>query len=592
MRLVGSTLAVSAWPVSNDLWPVENDGGIVPVTTFDTSGVKAHVEYQNDPIGWAEDKLGIPRYSIVWSLCSGYYNADGILVHEWDGTPDPLAAAFKAIADWKDVAIESGTGTGKSYGVAILILWFLACFQNAEVYTFAPTEDQLKLYIWKNIQNLWPRFQAHFPTAQLTSLTIRMLGGTNEQWSAHGRAVQLRAGEDVSTRAAGMHAEHMLLVYEEMPGIDKAVTAAGRNTCTAPHNLRIGIGNPNHQLDTLHLMTREPGVVPIRMSSLDHPNIVSRNPSLIPGAIAQKSIDTRREEYGEEDPVYKSRVRGISPEQASNSLIRLDWLRAAAKRYYDREAANTLPREVTGKGVDAANSTHGDRACIVDFSDNVCIRVESFACPDSNALGRQIVQEAKRWSLEAFRIGVDAIGVGAGTVNEARRLGYYVNALYAGGAPLRMMEKNEDGKLIEWSPDVNLFGNLRSQMYWQAREDLRNGVIDVPENMKLWEELVAHTFEDDNKVVKVCSKDLIKDLLGRSPDHSDAFVMANWVRHRTIEVTQPQEQQGKSLGYDFKTGRPRERMTAEQELEKLFNRHGSNVRANRYNTPYRRRWSA
>ena len=578
--------------MSNELWPEVNEGGIVPVGTFDTSGVRAHVEYQRDPIGWAEDKLGIPRYSLVWSLCPGYYDYNGVLVHEWDGTADPLAAAFRAIADWKDVAIESGTGTGKSYGVAVLILWFLACFPNAEVYTFAPTEDQLKLYIWKNIQDLWPRFQSHFPTAQLTSLTIRMLGGTNERWSAHGRAVQLRAGEDVSTRAAGMHAEHMLLVYEETPGIDKAVMAAGRNTCTAPHNLRIAIGNPNHQLDTLHQMAREPGVVAIRMSSLDHPNVVTRNANLIPGAIAQKSIDSRREEYGEDDPVFKSRVRGISPEQASNSLIRLDWLRAAAERYEKRKEEG-LPVQVTGKGVDAANSTHGDRACIVDFADNVCIRIESFPCPDSNALGRKIVAEAQRWGLEAIRVGVDAIGVGAGTVNEARRLGFFLVALYAGGKPLRMMEKRPDGKLAEWSPDVNLFDNLRAQMYWQAREDLRNGVIDVPKNMRLWEELVAHTFEDDNKVVKLVSKDTIRETLGRSPDHADAFVMANWVRARTIELTQPEPSQGKSLGYDYKTGRPRERPTAEQELEKLFDRTRGNVRANRYTTPpMRRRWAA
>lgn len=299
-----------------------------------------HTAYQRDPIGWARDKLGLPEHTLQWSLNAGYS------AHTWDGTPDPIAMAFNYIAHWESsgigggggVAIESGTGTGKSYGVAVLILWFLACFHDAEVYTFALTEDQLKLFIWKNIGELWPRFQAHFPTASLTSLTIRMYGGIEERWSAHGRAVQIRAGESVATRAAGMHAEHMLLVYEEMAGMDKSVPAAGKNTSTAPHNLRIGIGNPNHQLDTLHQMTQEAGVIPIRISALDHPNVVSRNANLIPGAVSQASIDKRLAEYGAADPIYLSRVRGISPEQAANALIRLEWLKAAAVRYQARRA--------------------------------------------------------------------------------------------------------------------------------------------------------------------------------------------------------------------------------------------------------------
>lgn len=565
------------------LWP-ETDSALVPDEAFNESVIAwAHTEYQTDPIGWAVDKLGIPEYTIRWSLSQMYPQ------HHWDGTPDPLAAAFEAIRDWKDVAIESGTGTGKSYGVAILILWFLACFENAEAYTFAPTEEQLKLYIWKNISDLWPRFQAHFPSAVMTSLTIRMLGGTNEKWSAHGRAVQIRAGEDVSTRAAGMHAEHMLLVYEETPGIDKSVLSAGKNTCTAPHNLRIAIGNPNHQLDALHQMSQEAGVVAIRMSALDHPNVVTGNASLIPGAVSSVSIAKRLADYGESSPVYQSRVRGVSPEQASNALIRLEWLKASADRYEARKLLSTIPGKVTGKGVDAANSEHGDRAAVVDFADNVCVRIDAFACPDSNALGRQVVLEAKAAGLDQKRIGVDAIGVGAGTVNEARRLGVTVAALYAGGAPMVMVERAPDGKTFEWSPDVNQFKNLRSQMYWQAREDLRTGVIDVPKDAELWAELVAPTFDDQSKVVIVEPKDEIKERLGRSPDKADAFVMANWVRERAFIPPPPVEYQGKSLGYDYERHRPRVRLTAEDEVAKILHAANPNPRAGRYRVPVRAR---
>lgn len=565
------------------LWP-EVDEALVPDEVFDRNGVReqlAHVEYQMEPLRWAVEKLGIREETIRWSMNPGY---DG---HAWDGDPDPLLQLFHAVRDWNDAALESGTGTGKSYGLAILILWFMACWENALAFTFAPKEDQLRLYIWKNIGELWPRFQKLFPAASITDLCIRMRGGIDNSWAAHGYAVGIRADEQIATKAAGMHAEHMLLVYEEMPGIHQQVVEAGKNTCTAPHNIRVGIGNPNHQLDTLHRFSEESGVVAVRVSALDHPNVVTGNANLIPGAISQKSIDKRRADYGENSPVFQSRVRGISPEQASDSLIRLEWLRESAKRYNARAEAGTLPTRVSGKGVDVSNSEHGDGAAIVDFAENACIRIDRFPCPDSNALGRQVVQEMGKHQLAPGRVGVDATGVGAGTVNECRRLGQIVKAIHFGQKPMRMVERAPDGRAVEWSPDVNLFDNWRAQAYWQAREDLRLGVIDVREDRELWEELVAPTFDDHSKVVKLEPKDDIKARLGRSPDKADAFVLANWVRARAVQQAEPEYAKGQAMPFDYKTQRQKPRPSADDEMAQLLRRGTQSPTAGRYRVPRR-----
>lgn len=563
-------------------WP-EQDDALVPDAVFAPRGViRPHTEYQTDPVGWAVDKLGIPEHTIRWHLNAGYNT------HQWDGDMDPIAAAMEAIRDWKDAAVESATGTGKSFGAAVLILWFLGCFENAQVFTFALNADQLKLYIWKNITELWPRFQAWFPHAELTSLCIRMRGGIDETWAAHGRPVQIRTGETVASRAQGMHAEHMLLVYEEAAAMEWAIIEAGRNTCTGPHNLRLFIGNPNHQLDSLHRVSEQPGVVALRVSALDHPNVVTGNANLIPGACSHAANEKRRLEYGESDPVYLSRVRGISPEQAANSLIRVEWLRRAAERWSARKAAGTMPALVTGKGVDVANSEHGDSAAICDFAGNAVVRLDAFPCNDSNRLGAQIVTEARRHGLLGARVGVDAIGVGAGTVNEARRLGFMLQALYAGGSPMQMVEKAEDGQRVEWSPDVNQFKNLRGQMYWQMREDLRTDQIDAPEDREWWAELTAHTFEDHDKVTLILPKDDVKVLLGRSPDKADASVMANWVRARAVTPVAKTVRQGQSMGYDYQARKPRERVTADQEMHQTLQRAHPNLGASRYSIPNRR----
>lgn len=557
-----------------------------------------HAQYQGDPIGWAHDKLGIPEETIRWSLNEAYGS------HVWDGDKDPLALIAEALVNWQDVGAESGTGTGKSFWVAVLILWFLGCFQNSQVFTFAPKEDQLRLYIWKNIRELWPRFSRHFPTATLTDLCIRMRGGLDESWAANGYAVGVKAGEAVSTKASGMHAEHLLLVYEEATDIAAAVMAAGKNTCVAPHNMRVAIGNPQNQLDTLHRFCQESGTVHVRISAIDHPNVVRRDPSFVRGAVSEKSIADRRRDYTEASPIYQSRVRGISPEQASDSLIRLEWLRRSAARYEARKALGTLPKVVTGKGVDAANSEHGDQAAIVDFADNVMVRCDAFPCPNSNKLGAQVLREIGGFGslvekLEPKRVGVDAIGVGAGTVNTLRDAGRMVQALYAGGSPMKMVERAPDGKTVEWTGDVNKFENLRGQMLWQARIDLQADVIDVPEDLELWEELVAVTFEDTGKVVKIPPKDEVKALLGRSPNKGDAFVMANWVRKRAIPRVK-EEERGKqdnravSLLSRFKGGvvMPAERRrpkSATEVEEWLANRTAERRLPHRARTPRRSR---
>lgn len=541
---------------------------------------RALTEYQHDPIRFAVERLGISEATIQWSLSPEYQE------HQWDGTADPLKAMAEALAEWNDVGVESGTGTGKSFWVAVLILWFLACFEDALAFTFAPTEKQLTKYIWKEIGKLWPKFHALFPEASLTQLQIRMRGGIDETWGAAGFPVGVEAGADISTKAAGMHAEHMLLVYEETPGIPPQVIEAGENTCTAPHNLRIAIGNPNHRLDALHKFCTSPGVRHVRMSGLDHPNVVTGNPSFIPGAVSAVSIERRRAKYGEASPNYQSRVRGMSPEQPADALIRLEWLEAAHKRYMERRAANAIPRIVTGKGIDVANSEHGDRGAVCDFAENVVIRLEAKPCPDGSQLARDEIVQAKRHNLPSHRVGCDPIGVGASPMNESRRLQYPFQGLNFGAAPVVQAARSPDGSRYEWAPDANLFQNFRGQCYWQAREDLQAGVIDMAKDEELWEELLAMTFDDESKVVKLPPKDDLRALLGRSPDKADAFVMANWVRERqVVEPTKPEVPEGRSLGYDYKHQKPRERESAESIFDKA--NQGGSVTATRYRLPHR-----
>jgi phage terminase large subunit len=555
---------------------------------FEQAILDKHHPYRSDPVGWAVKYLGITEDSLRWSMAPEY------LDHLWDGDQDPLVKLYQAVAEGKDAGVESGTGIGKSFGVAVLILWFLSCWENSRVFTFAPKEDQLRLYIWMELDRLWPRFQLLWPSAIKNDLAIRMRGGQDDSWGARGVAVGVAVGEQVSTKASGMHAQHMLLVYEEMQLIPQPVIEAGKNACTAPHNLKIGVGNPNHQLDSLHKFCVLPTTVHVRASALDHPNVVTGDEERIPGAVSRSKVAQRLLEYGAEDPIYQSRVRGISPAQASNALIHFAWLEQSAARYDARVVLQQTDGPITGKGVDVANSQSGDEAAICDFQGNLCGMVRAFPCPDSNALGRQVKLEMQASALEARRVGVDGIGVGAGTVNELRRLGQVVMDLQAGGKAMKMIEKQPDGSMKEWTADVNKFRNLRAQMYWQAREDLRLGRIDVKKDEELWQELVEPTYVDD-PVVLVEPKDDIKERLGRSPNKADAFVMANWVRLRTIDPPGPGpvgKQPDRALPMKVVNGRLVPRKKEPHTIEEMQDQAESRMRRGYHpDAPRRRKYS-
>lgn len=280
--------------------------------------VRAHTEYQKDPIGWIRDKLRVPENTLRWSMNDGYGT------HNWDGSMDPLSQVLEALAGWEDVGVESGTGTGKTFLGAAVVLWFLACHEDSIVVTAAPKLAQLTKHIWKEIGVLWPNFQHHFPKAELLSSgVIRMKPAIEEResWAATAFGCGVGADESSATKAQGWHAEHMLILTEETPGVHPAIMVAFENTCSAPHNLRLSFGNPDYEEDELHQFCLQPHVRHIRVSALDHPNVVANDPSIIPGAVSLEAIDRRKDLYAHIPAMYESRVRGISPSQATGVAL-------------------------------------------------------------------------------------------------------------------------------------------------------------------------------------------------------------------------------------------------------------------------------
>lgn len=508
---------------------------------YDSNGVKAtraHVEYQTRPIDWIVDKLGVDRRTLVWSMNAGYYR------HVWDGTLDPFVVALEAVARSEWVALESANGPGKTFLLACLVLWWVACWEGAQAVTVAPKEKQLELHAWKEIGRLWPRFQTHFPGAELTKLRIRIDG--REDWGAIGFVAGVSAAEasSAAVKAQGFHAEHLLVAIEEMTGVAGPVVRAFFNTLVGPHNILWGQGNPDHQLDELHKHAQRSRTVAIRVSAYDHPNVVLNDPNFVPGACTRESIANKIEEYGEGSRLEQSRNKGISASEATEALIKLTWVEAAMARWADWMADPRFQLLTPALGVDVANSENGDKASVAFGRGPLLHQVIAKQCPNANKLGREVFDTYITLDkVDPMHVGVDNVGVGAGTVNEldeltmAKSLG--VVQRLSGGA-IENTQHMPDGSTYEWAPDANLFDTLRSQMHWQLREDLRKGEIALPPSQTLKVQLTTPTYSTDAGKVVIEPKKKIRERLGGSPNEMDSVVYWNWVRRReAIPVAPP-----------------------------------------------------
>lgn len=115
-------------------------------------------------------------------------------------------------------------------------------------------------------------------------------------------------------------------------------------------------------------------------------------------------------------------------------------------------------------------------------------------------------------------IHIDVIGVGSSPydfLNDARQQVVGVNVSESATAT------DKSGRLR--------FKNLRSQLWWQFREDLdpaNNTGIALPNDPRLLADLCAPTWELSGATIYVASREQIIDRIGRSPDFGSAYIMA------------------------------------------------------------------
>lgn len=421
---------------------------------------------------------------------------------------DKQRRILESVRDCARTAVASCHGAGKSWTAARIALWWLFSFPGSIVATTAPTFRQVERVLWQEIR------QAH--RSALVPLGGKLLQASlqiDDGWFAFGFST------DDGNRFQGLHSEHVLCIFDEAAGVAQEIWTAAEGILTSGHCRLLAIGNPTAAAGPFYEMFREPGVSKIHISAFDLPNVRERR-LVVPGLTTWEWVEDKRQRWGEQSPVYRSRVLGEFPLDSDNAVIPLAWVEAAVERWHAWKASGAALGPLTAVALDVADGGQ-DRSTLAPRHGVIVPEVRDVTQASPHATMALAGILAGVLQGKGGRGIIDSIGVGAGVVSRSREQNLDVIAFNAAEGTDFRDRSGEMG-----------FLNCRAAAWWGMRERLHPETGDgvaLPPDDDLIGDLTAPTWKmTSSGKIQIESKDDIRKRLGRSTDKGDSVVMVFW----------------------------------------------------------------
>lgn len=226
--------------------------------------------------------------------------------------------------------------------------------------------------------------------------------------------------------------------------------------------------------------------------------------------------------YGKDSNVYRVRIQGLPPDSTENTVI--------PRGLLEKSIGITTGIAFEGyeiMGVDVARYGGDHTVGYRNTGELVALAFEYEKKSTMNCVG-----EISRWCRatpeKEHYLFIDAVGVGGPVVDRLRELidedydrkdepGYLAKV-----PGLEIVEiNNGSNKVFE----PNEFANTITEMHFHLKEQLEKGLVPIPDDKDLIQELSTrqYEFKSDGTII-VEKKDKVKERLKRSPDKSDAFL--------------------------------------------------------------------
>ena len=295
----------------------------------------------------------------------------------------------------------------------------------------------------------------------------------------------------------GIHAEFVLLVVDEAPGVSEAVFESAGGSMSGHNATTLLLGNPTRTqgyfYDTFHRLSSE--WKNLHVSCVDSPRV------------SHEYVAEMASRYGEGSNAYRVRVLGEFPLADDDTMISLELAQAAV----DRDVIQNPDAPILW-GLDVARFGTDSSALCKRQANLVLEPIKTWRNLDLMSLTGAVLHE---WESTDFKerpaeILVDSIGLGAGVVDRLRELKVPARGINVGESPAIKGQ----------------YMNLRAELWGKAKGWLEKRDCKLPRDEQLVNELSSprYSFMSNGKL-KLESKDDMKRRGIASPDRADAFVL-------------------------------------------------------------------
>lgn len=287
-------------------------------------------------------------------------------------------------------------------------------------------------------------------------------------------------------------------------GIPDALWTAVEAITTNADCRILAIGNPDDPATEFgRVCSPGAGWSVLQISSFDTPNLSGEDvPDKLRPLLPDPGwVEDARKRWGEDSPVYASKVLGEFPEISQDTLIPQRWIVDAQNRELPRLGHPRL-------GVDVARFGSDQTVITAAWGGHVRV-VESRGKQATTETTGRVIAQARE--TQAVEIRVDGVGVGGGVVDQLAEQGYPALDMQAGSG----------------STDPQMFKNARAQWYWSLRKHFEDGLIDLdPDDDETAAQLgaIRYSYSSRGQIV-IESKDDMRKRGMPSPDRADAVML-------------------------------------------------------------------
>lgn len=382
------------------------------------------------------------------------------------------------------IAVASGHGVGKSALVAWLILWMMSTRPQLAGVVTANTRTQLETKTWRELA-VWHRRAIN--RDWFTWSASRFASVTHpDTWFVAAVPWSKQRPEAF----AGLHARHVLVLYDEASSIADEIWDVSEGAMTTPGALWLAFGNPTRTTGRFRQCF---GRFRNRWRTFQ---VDARKGRLA----SRQQIDDWIADYGEDSDFVRIRVKGEFPRQGTSQFIPAALVDAARTR-------RSIGYGPLIMGIDVAR--FGDDQTVFLFRQGDAVRhVARHRGLDTMQVAAHAAEEIVKRRPDA--VFIDGIGVGGGVVDRLRQLGF------------RVLDVNAAAR----ANNERLYANRRVEMWGQMRDWLRAGGCLPRDDAALADDLVGpeYGFDSGNRIALERKQDLRARGLA-SPDAGDALAL-------------------------------------------------------------------